>query len=202
MYVYEITVIFARSPYSDRINSISNFRKPPTERTNSIEMGGEGRKITRIIRMSGQEKVCKEKKRSKKRLRRRINLKKKIKIDDEAAYKNGDARDKNSTNTYVKIEVRYRGYKLTTLFHPSLPLPLLFYLPLPSRPSIVSSRYLPTNFAFKAPRDIPLFSSSTIWICPSQDRDRRCNTIPLFFLPFFECIEGTEDSSPLTECQD
>lgn len=128
MYVYEITVIFARSPYSDRINSISNFRKPPTERTNSIEMGGEGRKITRIIRMSGQEKVCKEKKRSKKRLRRRINLKKKIKIDDEAAYKNGDARDKNSTNTYVKIEVRYRGYKLTTL--PPIP---------PSPPLILSS---------------------------------------------------------------
>lgn len=65
MYVYEITVIFARSSYSDRINSISNFRKPPTERTNSIEMGEEGRKITRIIRMSGQEKVRKEKKKVK-----------------------------------------------------------------------------------------------------------------------------------------
>lgn len=67
----------------------------------------------------------------------------------------------------------------------SLPLPLPFYLPLPSRPSIVSSHYLPTNFAFKVSRDIPLFSSSnlvepssTIWICPSEDRDRRCNTLP------------------------
>lgn len=107
-------------------------------------------------------------KKSKKRLRRRINLKKKIKIDDEAAYKNGDARDKNSTNTYVKIEVRYRGYKLTTLFHPSLPLPLLFYLPLPSRPSIVSSRYLPTNFAFKEHLEIFLYSAR-----------RRSGSVPL-----------------------
>lgn len=138
--VYEITVIFDSAHRIQieliRFPTFGNHRR---EREN--EFTTQARK--------------KRKKRPNKIQRRKLR---------STAYKNGDLRDKNSTNTCVKIEARYRH----SLPSPS---PLLFYLPLPSRSSIVSSRYLPTNFAFKVPRDIPLFSSSSL--------PRRSGSVPL-----------------------
>lgn len=104
MCVYEITVIFARiSPYPHGINSISNFWKT-TDRErekymNSIKIRGiksYGNNLNdRARRRSGRSL---KRKKGKKRLQSKINLKKKIKMK---AYKNGDLRDKNSTNTHV-----------------------------------------------------------------------------------------------------